>query len=187
MRISIASLAFVTIIFAGNAGAGDKKSEVPAVPRGPEHKVLDSLVGTYEAKVKLYLDPKGPPQESVCVLTRKLILDGNFLQEHFTGKFLGKDFTGMGMIGYDAVKKKYVAVWFDNMSTSTSLMQGTYDADKKSLTTVGEDADAKGKKMKARDVLTIISADEQLFEMYRQPGGSTTEIKIMEITYTRKK
>ena len=113
-----------------------------------------------------------------------MILDGNFLQENFKGKFLGKDFIGLGMIGYDSLKKKFLTTWFDNISTSTALMQGTYDADKKILNVGGEETDAQGKKWKVHDVLRIISADEQHFAMYRQADGMA-EVKIMEIIFVR--
>ena len=41
--------------------------------------------------------------------------------------------------------------------------------------------------MKARDVLKIVSANEQTFEMFRQPEGAPDEFKVMEINYLRKK
>jgi hypothetical protein len=73
------------------------------------------------------------------------------------------------------------------MSTSTSVTYGTYDAQTKTFTSVGEDFDRTGKKMKSRDVLKIVSDTEQLFEMYRQPEGAPAGFKVMEITYKRKK
>jgi hypothetical protein len=35
-------------------------------------------------------------------------------------------------------------------------------------------------------VLKIVSADSQTFEMFRLPEGEKTELKVMEVTYTRK-
>lgn len=163
------------------ARAGGKKEEPAA--RSPEHKVLAGLVGTYHAKVKFLTDPKAPVE--TALLTRIMILDGNYLEESLKGKFSGKDFAGVGIIGYDAPKKKYVSFWFDNLSDSTTMMQGTYDAEKQTFTTFGEDTDAEGRKMKARDVLRIVSPNEQIFEKYWQRNGGA-ETKIIEITYTRK-
>jgi hypothetical protein len=187
--LKLAFFAAFVVILPASAG-GDKKKdagEFPAVKRGPEHKILESLVGTWDAKVKFYVDPK-KPVESTGVMTRKMILGGNFLRESFKGEFVGKKFAGLAIIGYDAHKQKYVTNWCDSMSTSMALTQGTYDADKKTLTSVGEEYDPNTKKnMKARDVLKIISADEQLLEMFRQPEGEPAEYKIMEVAYTRKK
>src|SRR6185295_5865294 len=110
------------------------------------------------------------PTETTGTMTRIMILDGNFMQESFSGEFFGSQFKGMSLVGYDYNKKKFTTTWCDTMSTSMSLMQGTYDPAKKTLTSVGEDFDPNTKKMmRARDVLRIVSADEQSFEMFRQP------------------
>jgi hypothetical protein len=183
--------AFAPFVVIGPARAGDEKKKdvgvFPPVKRGPEHKILESLVGTWDAKVSFYLDPK-KPVESTGVMKRKMILGGNFLRESFTGEFVGNKFAGLALIGYDANKRKYVTSWCDSMSTSMALTQGTYDADKKTLTSVGEEYDTNTKKnMKVRDVLKIISADEQLLEMFRHPDGEPAEYKIMEVVFTRKK
>src|SRR5204863_3530609 len=103
--------------------------------------------------------------ETTGVMNRKMVLGGNFLQESFKGKFMGKDFAGIGMIGYDPARKKYVTTWHDSMSLSTMIMHGTYDEDKKTFITVGDDIDVGGKKMKGRDVLKIVNDKEQTFEM----------------------
>ncbi len=158
----------------------------PPVERGPEHKVLESLVGVFDAKDKVFLNPK-KPNESTGVMTRTMVLDGNFLQESYKGEFFGKPFTGVGLIGWDVGRKQYTSAWCDSTSTTMTVLYGTWDADKKTMTMVGEDFDpGSKKKMKARDLLKIVSADEQFFVMHRQPEGEDAEIKIMEITYRRK-
>jgi hypothetical protein len=184
MKSCIAASVFCAAWMYLTVSTGDQNGD--GAKRGPEHKVLESLAGTYQAKVKLFVDPKAPPVESTGIMTRVMILDGNFLQETFKGTFFGKDFTGIGMYGYDAIKKKYLSVWFDNMSTSTTMMHGTFDPEKKAFTFIGEDIGPSGQKAKSRDVLKIINADEQIFEMYRRPEGSAAEIKVMEIVYMRK-
>jgi hypothetical protein len=184
-----ALLVLFAIILPASAGA-DKKKDLgtfPPVERGPEHKVLESLVGTWDAKVKLYLDPK-KPMESAGVMTRSMILGGNFLQESFKGEFIGKNFAGLGIIGFDANKKKFVTNWCDSMSTSMTTTHGTYDPIKKTLTSLGEEFDGNTKKqIKVRDVLRIINADEHILEMYRQPDGVPEEFKVMEVAYKRRK
>ena len=186
----VPAVVILAALLAAPSGAGDKKKAGPVFPEvklGPEHKVLGTLVGVFDAKVKMYLDPTKPANESTGVMTRKMIIGGNYLQESFEGKFFGKKFTGLGIVGFDAVKKKYVTTWCDSMSTSITLFHGSYDPDKKTLTNVGEDYSPDGKKMKARDVLKILSADEQVFDMYRQPEGEKAEFKVMEIRYKRAK
>ena len=171
--------------------AGDKKKDEGGPPKivlGPEHKLLESLTGTFVAEVKVFFPDPTKPTTSKGVMARKMILGGNFLQESFSGEFFGSKFTGLGIVGFDQVKKKYTTTWCDSMTTSTMLMEGTYDVEKKTLTSVGNDYEPSSKKkMKARDVLKIVTADLQTFEMFRLPEGETQEFKIMEISYTRKK
>ena len=188
--LTITLLVVSTVILQSSAG-GEKKKDAPGFPpveRGPEHKVLGTLVGTWDAKVKFYFPDPTKPTESKGVMTRTMILGGNFLQESFKGEFVGQKFAGLAIVGFDANKKKFVTTWCDSMSTSMTHMQGTYDPEKKTLTSVGEEIEPNSKKkMKTRDVLRIISADEQTLDMYRQPDGEEKEFKIMEIVYTRKK
>jgi hypothetical protein len=180
---------FFAAVLAAPLGAGDKKKDAggpPKVVLGPEHKVLESLTGAFQADVKFFFPDPTKPTLTKGTLSRKMILGGNYLQETFTGEFFGSKFNGIGIIGFDQVKKKYTTAWVDSMSTSMMLLEGTYDAEKKTLTSTGDDFDPMTKKkMQARDVLKIVSADTQTFEMFRHPEGEKEAFKVMEITYTR--
>jgi hypothetical protein len=176
-----------------------KKSDRPQKPEdglaammklgapGPGHKNLEPLAGTWNAKAKFWMDPSKPPDQSEGVCERKWILGGRFLQEVYQGKAMGQPFKGIGMIGFDNFKKKYVTMWVDSMSTALQTTEGTYDPAKKTFTFHNEGMDPyTGQKMKSRDVTRLVSPDKQLVEMYKQtPDGK--EIKILEIVYTRKK
>ena len=168
-------------------GGDKKKDEVPfaKLPKpGPEHKLLAKLEGTWNAKVKSWFGP-GEPKESSGVMVRTMIMDGRYLHEEFQGEFLGKKFLGSGVTGYDVNKKKFVMAWIDNFGTGVDTRTGTYDKENKTFTFLGEqDIPKTGEKAKVRDVLKLVSADEQTFEMYRSQEGK--EFKIMEITYKRK-
>jgi hypothetical protein len=185
-----AALSLFTLIVAGSLcaalRAGEKKGPPEPPPPAPEHKLLKDLVGTFNADVTIYVG-SDQKMESKGTMTRQLILDGRFLQESYDGTFAGKPFKGMGLTGYDTNKKKYVGVWVDSVSNAMMTSEGTYDAKTKTYHFSGDDLDPfSGKPMKARDVLKVVSADEQVMEMYRQPAGEK-EFKMMEIRYTRKK
>jgi Protein of unknown function (DUF1579) len=188
-RFPLLIIVFMSAAIAIPVGAGDKKKdEGPGkVERGPERKVLESLVGTFDAQVKVYFPDPTKPTATTGVMTRTMILGGNFLQESFSGEFFGSKFTGLGIVGFDPIKKKYMGTWCDSMSPMIMIMEGTYDPDQKTLTSVGDDIEPNSKKkMKARDVLKIVSADSQTFEMFRLPEGEKKELKLMDITYTRR-
>ena len=172
------------------SASADKEKDprnFPFVERSPEHKILESLVGEWDVKVRFYFPDPKKPSESKGIMTRKMILGGNLLQESFAGDFVGQPVVGLSLIGFDANKERFVTIWCDSMSTSMTQTQGIYDAPKKTLTSLGELHDPNTKKMmRARDVLRIISKDEQILEMYRRPKGATEEFKIMEVVYARK-
>ncbi len=51
------------------------------------------------------------------------------MQEDFSGEFMGKPFHGIGITGYDNLKKKYVGSWIDDMGTGLFISEGDADAE----------------------------------------------------------
>ena len=180
---------FAFLLGMGSLAAQDKKEPGDPSAPGPEHKLLEDLAGNYGAKVKAWIEPGKPPEESTGVMKRKMIMGGRFLQEEYEGKLGPETFTGMGIIGFDRIRKKFVLSWIDSMSTGFMTSEGTYDAAKKTFTYISEDTDpGSGKKMKGRDILRLDNADQQTFEMHRQElEEGAKEFKVLEIVYTRKK
>lgn len=169
--------------------SADEKDDFAALMKlhtpGPAHKVLQPFVGTWQAKVKMYSEP-GKPSESEGTMTRKWILDGRFLEEKFEGNFGGMEFKGIGLTGYDNVKKKYTGLWIDSMSTSMMTSEGNYNEDTKTFSYAGEYYCVKCKaNVKSRDVVRIVDDNTIEQKMYRTEPGSKETIS-MEITYTRK-
>lgn len=193
MLLALAVLAGAWLSREETGGGGEKKKDDPLAgltKPGPEHKLLATMAGTWSANVRSWFGP-GEPKESKGTMVRKMIMGGRYLHEKFEGDFAGMKFQGLGISGYDANKKKFVSAWIDNFGTGISTMQGSYDAEAKSFTFLGEeDNPAMGGKMKMRDVLKIISDDEQRFDMFRTPlkdGKDAKEFKVLEITYARKR
>jgi Protein of unknown function (DUF1579) len=179
--VTIVTSLAITVGFAGGAQQPDIGKP------GAEHKVLEPLVGTFTAKIKFWMDPTKAPSDSEGTITRKWIMDGRFLHEDVEATFAGMPFKGMGITGYDAFKKKYVATWVDSMSTNITMMEGTYDAKAKTLNITFDDIDpSNGKKMKGREKLHIVDNDHHVQDMYKTVEGGK-ETKVMEIHYHRAK
>ncbi|MEP6698604.1 MAG: DUF1579 domain-containing protein [Verrucomicrobiota bacterium] len=160
------------------------------------HKMLADLAGTWSYTVKMWMngDPTSKPQESKGTAVRKSVMDGRFFTLDVSGKMQmpgadGKmkdmNFKGMGVEGYDNVKKKFTGIWMDNMGTGFMTSEGDYDAASKTFTYTGEYEGLPGMKQKIREVLKIVDKDHHNFEWYEDRGGK--EVKTMEISYTRKK
>ena len=160
------------------------------------HKLLADLVGTWTYTVKFWMnpDPNAKPEESKGTAVRKSMMDGRFFVMDVTGKMEmpGPDgkkkemtFKGMGLEGYDNVKKKFVGSWVDNMGTGIMFAEGYYDPATKTFTYTGEVEAIPGMKQQIRETIKITDKDHHLFEWFENRGGQ--EVKTMEIAYTRSK
>jgi uncharacterized protein DUF1579 len=172
----------------GGAPAADEMQKMmaemeKAATPGPEHKLLVDSVGNWTTSSKMWMEPGKPPMESQGAEEIKPALGGRFIQMHFTGNMMGKPFEGMGLEGYDNLKKKYVMTWADSMGTMIIYAEGTGDATKRVFT--GEETLPNGQKRPFRWIMKTDSKDKHTMEMWA-PGMDGKDAKEMEIVYTRK-
>jgi uncharacterized protein DUF1579 len=177
--------------------AKDKKSEKQMDPQvmmetykklampGEPHKLFASLAGSWTTKSKEWMEPDKPPMDSTGSTEMKMLLDGRFLQQEFTGDMMGQPYSGVGISAYDNLRKRYVTAWIDTMGTGIFTMEGTASADGKTITLKGQHAELGGGHMTHRAVWKIVDSNTQTFDMYGTHGNGK-EMKMMEITYTRK-
>jgi Protein of unknown function (DUF1579) len=160
------------------------------------HKLLASMDGTWNYTIKFWMnpDPNAKPQESKGTAVRKSIMDGRYVVMDVTGKMQmpasdGKmkdvTFKGMGLEGYDNVKKKFVESWVDSMGTGIESAEGTYDPATKTFTYSAEIEPMPGMKQQVREVIKLVDKEHITLEWFENQGGQ--EKKTMEINYTRKK
>lgn len=152
---------------------------------GEPHKQFESLAGSWTTTTKEWMEPGKPPTASTGIAEMKMLLDGRFLQQDFTSEMMGQPYTGMGITGYDNLRKKYVSIWLDTMSTGPFMMEGTANVDGKTITLKGQHAEPGGGHMTHRAIWKIVDNNTQTFDMYGTHQGGK-EMKEMEITYTRK-
>jgi hypothetical protein len=168
------------------AGGADKaemmKKMAAAGTPGPAHKALDAFVGEWQAEVRCWMEPGGPPSVSHAAATGRWILNGHFLEEEFHGEMMGNPFTGRSLIGYDNTRQTYNSVWVSDMQTSMFTTEGKGESGNKVITLEGTmDCPASGQKdVPMKSVFRILSQDKHIFEMFNDG------VKSMEITYTRK-
>lgn len=153
---------------------------------GEPHKLLARMAGSWDAKVKSWMEPGNPPTESKAHCESRMVLGGRFLQEEFTGDMMGMPFTGMGSAGYDNHTEKYVSTWMDSMGTAILFFEGTAGADGKTITQESHYDDPFKGPMKWRSVTKIVDDNTHLFEMYTSDQSGKEE-KMLEIAYTRKR
>src|SRR5712692_11015604 len=181
----------------GQPNAADMMKQMMELSKiGENHKLLSSLDGNWDYTIKFWMnpDPNAKPQESKGTATRKSIMGGRYVMMDVSGKMQmpGQDgkvkdmmFKGMGMEGYDNVKKKFVASWIDNMGTGIEFSEGTYDPATKTFTYTSEVEMVPGTKVPIREVIKVADDNHMMLEWYENQGGQ--EKKTMEINYTKKK
>ncbi len=164
----------------------EMEAYVQAGTPGPAHQAMAATVGTYDCNVKSWHDPSTPPMEEAGTATRAMALDGRVMVEDFNGSMMGMPFTGHGMMGYDNVAGKYWSIWTDSMSTGLMVSEGTCDEAHATCTFNGGWNDpVKKTRVEARMTTHWTSPTTQVFEMYG-PGRDGAEMKMMEITYTKR-
>ena len=164
------------------APAGDPMA---LIMPGEHHKHMAKLVGEFDYKMTMNMG--GGPQEYSGHRSAKMILGDRYLDETYTGTFMGLPFEGHGTMAYDNVQKKYLNTWIDNMGTGLMFGSGTCDAAGTTWTMTSEMADpASGAMVKTRSVTKLIDADNVSFEMFA-PGPDGKEMKMMEILAKRTK
>jgi hypothetical protein len=152
---------------------------------GEPHKLFASLAGSWTTTTKEWMEPGKPPTESTGTADLKMLLDGRFLYQEFVSQMMGQPFSGIGIDGYDNLRKKYVTTWIDTMGTGFFTMEGTASTDGKTITLKGQHAELGGGQMTHRAVWKIADSNTQTFDMYGTHQGGK-EMKMLEIAYTRK-
>jgi hypothetical protein len=197
-RSLLAATAVVALASLATAQQGQKQPEMTPAHKaemeaymkagtpGAPHQALASSAGTYDLKIKSWHGPGAPAMEDTGTATRSMALGGRVLVEEVKSSMMGHPFTGHGMTGFDNVSGKYWSTWNDSMSTGIMVSEGMCDSEKKTCMFTGSwnDAIKKGP-VKARMTSRWTSPTTEIFEMYG-PGKDGKEMKMMEITYTKK-
>lgn len=163
------------------------KAVEDAARPGEAHIRLNDLVGKWSTESKFYYSPDGKPEVSKGSAVHKWVLGKRYIEEKFDGSWMNKPFSGIGYLGYDNVKKKYVSSWVDSSSTGIMSNEGRFNEQTNSLeldTIIT--CPVTGESKKGKSVTKIISKDQHVFEMY-DFDASGKEVKMMEIVYKRKK
>jgi hypothetical protein len=193
----ISVLAAVLGIGAAIAGQGDKQTQeagyqpskeaVAAMSPGPMHKHLDALVGDWTFTGKWRMAPEDAWQDFEATVEREWILDGRFIHETVKSEWMGQPFEGMGLIGYDNLRKQYDMIWVENASTATFHSTGKADPTGKIFTFEGTNSNQMTlqKDCWSRSTLTIKSDTEHVHEGYGK-DATGKEFKNMEGTAKRK-
>src|SRR5262245_43182897 len=107
----------------------EQKAEMEAMMKamtpGEQHKLLDGMVGTFDTKITMWMEPGGEPQTSIGTSVNSWVMGNCEVMQKATGSFMGQPFEGVGYTGYDNVKKQYWGTWIDNFGTGVMISTGS--------------------------------------------------------------
>ncbi|HEX8793675.1 MAG TPA: DUF1579 domain-containing protein [Polyangiaceae bacterium] len=158
----------------------DQPPGSPPLPR--ECAVYEKDVGTWDATVKVFGAPGQVVNEAKGVSNNHLIAAGRWLVMDFR---TDTGFEGHGIYGFDPVRGKYVGTWVDTMRPVLAQLEGTWDAEKRTMTFVGEMKTPDGRTMRWREVTEQVDPRTQVFRTY-VPTPDGKEHVAVEATYRRR-
>lgn len=155
---------------------------------GPQHKALEVFAGDWNCVCEAVMMPGTPAMKSTGTNQSKSIFGGRYITSAYKGKMGEEDFEGMGILGYDNIKKKYFNTWIDGCGTGIHVSWGTADASGKKYTfNTTQDCPMTGKPMPVKTVYTIKNNSTINFEYWTEdPDAAGKMYKCLDITYTRK-
>lgn len=178
MRITL-PLVFVCLAAVVNAQG------FPTPKPSENHKVLSADEGTWDCKVKMFLQgPSGPPTEFEGTEVNRVICGGLYVETDFTCKMGDQLFEGHGLMGYNPREKAYTGTWVDNFTAAPSQLSGKYDKDSKTLTITSEVYDESTDQMLTQKQVTKwIDESTKDFKIFLvvKAGEKTMDVKIMEM------
>jgi hypothetical protein len=187
MVIGLASGASAQDAKTAAADAALVKALTSAMDPGEGQKKLDFLVGTFDVKVRTWVDPAKPPFESTATAVATWVLGNRYVQQMLAGYVMGEPWSGIGYAGFDNTTKTYVATFMDSGSTGMEWYTGTLDAAGKvgKLTATVHD-ELTGKPLPVEMRLAVAPNGDHVTEMWQ--GDLTGKLaKVMELQYTRRK
>jgi len=155
-----------------------QKTMMPGAP----HRELEFYAGDWN--LVTHADMGGEQVTTEGTAHSEMMLGGRFVHAVHHGEMWGMPFEGVGITGYDNVKKQYFNVWFDSMGTGVLVSYGNKNADG-ALELTGTYDDPMMGTVDYRMVTTVTGEDSYTFDMYmKTPEG---EQRAMDILYTRAK
>lgn len=150
------------------------------------HEHLSRMSGEWDMHGKMWLEPGAPATEFTGETSNTMIMGGRFLQSQISSELMGQQLRGMGLEGYDNVKKKHISMFIDDSGTAMQLAEGECSEDGKVITSMSESLDpVSGDTKKYKNRVTLVSDDLFAFEAWEQ-GPDGEFIRKAKITYTRK-
>jgi hypothetical protein len=194
VALAAAALGLANPAFAQDAGkpmaaksAAIAKAMDNAMTPGDYQKRLEPMIGSFDVRVLIWVDPGKPPIESSASAVSVWVLGNRFVQTMLVGSPSADAFNAIGYIGYDNAAKQYQAAWMDDGSTAMTLYTGGFSADGKSATVKASVTNTSTGKPTPLELRMSLGASGGHVTQLWGMGLGTKMFKMMELQYTRTK
>jgi hypothetical protein len=160
-----------------------------AMSPGPEHELLEALVGDWSTEVTMWPEPGADPMTMTGSAKNRMVLGGRFLvseAESGEGELKSSSLT---IFGFDRRSGDYTTVSFDTWGTYSVSAAGKVRAADGTIVMHGEDSVAGTDHTQTYDfVLRRTGDDTHVFEIVFTDPAHTRggpPFKMVEITYRR--
>ena len=190
MKNGIALTALVLLLmvvprlsYAADATPFDSAQSAPMMGPPPELAQLAFLIGNWDVKGRLKMDPSQPDWiEFAGTCSYEMIAGGTTIESNYRSSTMGMDFIGFGLHSYDRETQQWQAVWIDNVGARQSYYTGRF-ADGK-LVMQGDEKFG-GQSFVNRFVISDITDKSFQWKIEMSKDGQTWATS-MEATYTRR-
>lgn len=154
------------------------------------HDKLAEWIGKWDTEIRT--GPPGAQTVNKGTAEFSWLFERRWLQQRTDGELtLGPQkykLQGLGLLGYDRYKQKYVGSSCDTMTTNLLHFEGNFDRTDNVLILFGPmDEPMSGEHDKCvKYVWRLLDKDKMVFEVHDLPIGEE-QTKVVEITYTRHK
>lgn len=168
------------VVFASSAAA--QTPSAPPLP-GPEHEQLKYFVGKWTTEGDMKPSPFMPAGKFSSMDTCDLFAGGFYVVCHTDGKNPAGMVKGLGILGYDPMKKVFTYYGIGNQMPTADVSDGKKEGDTWVYTAVMDDGT--GKKIQGRYTMANITPTSYTSKFEVAPEGSTDWKSIMEAKSTR--
>lgn len=182
----VAALSVVMPALAQDEEVDPTEAMLALAAPGEQHEMLGKMVGDWTYSQKMWMVPGAPPIETTGTMQATALLDGRFVRATWKSMFMGQEFTGIGINGYDNQTKQFTNVWMDSMGTGMMMFAGQCTDDSCSSTDMSATFPdpMSGQEMSMQIVSTWVDDDHMNMESHLIMADGT-KFKNMEISATR--
>jgi len=170
-------------VVAGDSAEKEMSGEMPPMGPPPEMKELATMVGTWDVKGRMRMDPNADWMDDEGVSISRYVCGGAALLMEYSGPMMGMTYEGIGLMTYDRENSEWQTTWTDNMEARTVLYTGQKKDGKTVL--VGE-GKFNGATYLARTTTYEVTEQNYKWQMENSMDGGESWYTSMEATYTRR-